>query len=137
MCRKILKVISTLVPYTMNKEQDCKINVQLRSLMNMVSMRLKLEIILFLKLYHLSEGSFFTSPYTYLQKSRLGCPWYNPCCVRMRFSHMVPITHLSSYREAFVSQSLMGIMALPWKPVGLDLSEERKLCQHWAHKLAT
>ena len=56
--------------YTMIKQQACIINVFLRRLMRVLAMRLKVEIILFIKLYHPSDGSSFTSVSTYLQKKK-------------------------------------------------------------------
>ena len=44
----------------------------------MVAMRLNLEIILFIKLYHPSDASSFTLVSTYLQNNSSGCPWSNP-----------------------------------------------------------
>jgi len=44
--------------------------------MKQVVMRIKLEIILFVKLYHTSDGSSFTSVSTYLQSNKQGGTHY-------------------------------------------------------------
>ena len=62
-------------------------------------MRLKMEIILFVKMYHPSDGSSFTSVSTYLQNNSSGYPSSNPRGVRVRASHMGPKTPLSSFNE--------------------------------------
>lgn len=56
--------------------------------MRVVPMRLKLEIILFNKMYHPSYGSSFTSVSTYLQKNRSRWPSSNTWGMRVRASHM-------------------------------------------------
>lgn len=54
-------------------------------------MRLKLDIIQFIKLQHTSDGSPFTSVSTYHQNNCLGCPLSNLQGVRVRASHIWPI----------------------------------------------
>ena len=70
-CRKICEVVGSLVSlrYTIIKQHDSIIYVLLRSLMRVVAMRLHLEVILFIKLYDPSDGSFFTSVSTYLKNN--------------------------------------------------------------------
>ena len=82
-------------------------------LMRVVTMRLKMKILLFIKLYHPSDGSSFTSVSTYLHNHSSGCPSFKPQGVRVSCSHMGPIMPLSTHREAVVSQGSMGLMPLP------------------------
>ena len=67
-------------------------------------MRLKMEIILLVKLYHPSNGSSFTSVSTYLQNKKSGCPSFTPWGVMVKSSPMGPITPLSFHREAVYSK---------------------------------
>ena len=90
--------------------------------MKVVAMRLKMDIIHFVKFYHPTNGSSLTSVSTYLQKNSSGFPLHKPRCVRLRDAHMGPNTPFSSQREAVVSQDFMGTIPLPWQPVGLDIS---------------
>ena len=66
-CRKWVEVSCTLVPirHTMFKLQAFTIVIYLGGLMGVVVMRLKTEIILFVKLFHQSDVSSFTSVSTY------------------------------------------------------------------------
>ena len=64
----------------------------------MVSMRLKMQIIFFIKIYHPSDGTAFISVSTYLETNSSGCPSSNPRGVRVRAFHMLPKMHLSSHR---------------------------------------
>ena len=138
LCRVIPKVVRLLVTlrYIMIKQQACIMDIQVGSLMRVVAMRLKMEIILFPKLYHPPDETSYISVSTYLQNSSV-CQSFNPLSVRVRASHMGPIWPLSSHRELFVSQGLMGIMPLPWKPGGLDHLEGRKFQIFQAHLLST
>ena len=56
--------------------------------MRVVAMRLKLEIILFRKLHHPSDGSSFTSVSTYFQKNSSGRPSSNTRCAKVRTYQM-------------------------------------------------
>ena len=80
-----------------------------------------MEIILLVKLYHTSDGSSFTSVSTYDQNNSSGCSPSNTHGVRVRASHMGPITHLYSHREAVVLQGSMGVLPLPWQHFGHEL----------------
>ena len=91
-----------------------------------MAIRLYMEIILFFKVYHPSNGSSFTLVSTYFQNNSLGCQWSNPRGVIVTFYHMGPITPLSSHREPIVSQGFMGIIPFPGQPICLDLSEGRQ-----------
>ena len=139
MCREIPKVAGSLftLKYIMTKWQDSIINVLLGSLSRVVAMRLKMEIILFLNLHHPSDGTSFISVSTYVQNTSSGCKLSNPRVVRVRASHMGPITPLSSHREPVVSHGLMGITPWPCKPVGLDHFEGSQLHSFWTHLLST
>ena len=97
-------------------------------LMRVLVMRLKMEIIPSVKFYHTSDESSFTSVSTNLQKNNSGCPSSNPLGVWVRTSHMGPIMHFYSHREAILFQGSMGFMPLPWQPVCWELSEGRQLC---------
>lgn len=90
-----------------------------------------MEIILSFKVYHPSYGSFFTSASTYLLKKTSGFTSSNTIFEKMRVSNLGHITHLSSYRQPVVSQSLMGVMPLLWKHGGLHLSEGRQFQTLW------
>lgn len=72
--------------------------------MRVVMMRLKMEIVLFVKLYHSSDGSSFTSVSTYLQNNISGCLSSNPWGVSVSASHMGPIMPLSSHRVFCVTR---------------------------------
>jgi len=52
-------------------------------------------------------------------------------------SHFEPITCLTSQRGSVVSQCLVGIMPLPWQPLGLTFSDGRQLHLLCAHLLST
>ena len=79
MCREITKVVCSLVTlrYMMIKQQACKMDVLLGSLMRLVAMRLKMEIILFLKLHIPSGGTSVISVSTYLQNTSSSLPLSN------------------------------------------------------------
>ena len=94
--------------YTMTQEQACIIDVKLRSLIRVVTMRLRMDMILLVKLYHPSDGSSFTSVSTYIQNNSSDFPSSIPSSGILRASHMPPNTHLSSSRVAFGPQGLMG-----------------------------
>ena len=78
------------------------------------------------KFYHTSDGSSFTSVSTYLQKKCSGLLLSNPWCVRVRASQIGSNIPFWSHSDDIVSQDFMGIMSLPWKPVGLALSDRRQ-----------
>ena len=105
--------------------------------MRVLTMRLKMEILLMVKLYCTSDGSSFTLVSTFLQNNSSGCPFSKPRGVRVRTSHMGPITHLYSQREAVVFQVSMGIMPLLWQPVGQEFSEGRQIYPLGSHLLST
>ena len=71
-----------------------------------------MEIILFVKFYHTSDGSSFTSVSTYLQNNSSGCPSYKPRCFRVSASQMCSNMPLFPHREGILSQGSMGIMSL-------------------------
>lgn len=89
--------------------------------MRVVVMRLKMEIKMFIKLYQPSDGSSLTSASIYFQKSSSGFQSFSTHGVRVRASHMGPITHLYSHREAVVLQGSMGVLPLPWQYFGHEL----------------
>lgn len=70
-----------------------------------LAMRVKMEIILFVKLYHPPERPSFTSASTYIQSYSSECPSSNPQSMRVRASHMPPNENLYSHREAAVSRA--------------------------------
>ena len=100
-------------------------------------MMLEMEKIFFLKMYHTSDATSFTSVSTYLQNNSTGCQSSNPGGVRVRVSHVLPHTHLTSHRVAVGPQGSKGIIPMPWKPIVLELSGGRQLCPLWAHLLST
>ena len=100
-------------------------------------MRLKTEIILYIKLDHISEGSHSTSISTYLQNNSSSCLMNNPENVRVRDSQMDPNKSLYYHSESVVSQGLIGTMPLLWQEGGLGISEGRQLHQLWIHLLST
>ena len=87
-------------------------------------------------MYHTSDGSSFTSISTYLQNKSSGCLSSKPQGVRVRASHMPSHKHLSSDRVTVRPQFSMGILPLPWQPVGLELIDGKPLCPLWAHLLS-
>ena len=91
--------------------------------MRVMTLRLKMEIPLMVESYHISDGSSFTQVSTSFQNNSSECPSSNPRGVRVRTSHMGPITHLYSHKEAVVLNGSMGIRTLPWQPVAFELSE--------------
>ena len=132
-------MVGSLVPlrYTMIIKETCKIDVQLSRLMRVVTMSINIEKILFVKMYHHSQGSTFTSVSTYLQNKGSVCPSFNPQIVRVRNFHLLPNTHHSSYRVAVVPQGSLGLIPLPWQPVDLELSEGSQLHPFRAPMLST
>jgi len=102
----------------------------------MVAIRIKMEVILFVKMYHPSDGTALTSVSTYLQNKSSGCPSSNPRGVRVRAPHMPPNMPLSSHRVAVGVQCSNSIIPMPWKPVGLELSERWQLRPLWDHLLS-
>ena len=74
-------------------------------LMRVVTMRLKMEITLYVKFYHTSDGLAFISVSTFLQNKCSECPKSKPPGVRLRASHMGSITPLSPHKEAVVSMA--------------------------------
>ena len=125
-CRKSIEAVRSLftVRYTMIKQQACIIHMYLSRLMRVVAMRLKMEIIFFIKLYHPPDGWSLISVSAYLQNNFSVCWSSNPHIVRLRASHMLPYMYLSTHRLAVGAQGLIGIMPFLWKPVGLDFQRE-------------
>lgn len=89
--------------YTMINEQDCIIDIKLKSLMKVVGMRLMMEVILLVKLFCQSDGSSFTPASTYLQNQRSVYPSSNSQGVRVRNYKMGLIMPISPHREVVVS----------------------------------
>ena len=138
---KRVEIISSLVTLgsSMIKRHGCIIDVKFSILMRMWSIGITIDQILSVKLYHTSNGSSFTftSVSTYLLNKSSWYPSSNPHCVRVRASHMGPIMHIYSHREAVALQGSMGIIPLLWHPLGWDLSERRQLCTLGAKLLST
>ena len=128
-CRNSLEVFCPLIPlrYHMCKHQASRIHIELGSLMRVVAMSLQMEIIVFIQEDHPSDGSSFPSTSTDLQSKSSWCPSLTSQGVRGRMSHIWPITHLFSHREIVQAQGSMGIISVPWPPLGLHLSEGRQL----------
>ena len=128
-CRNSLEVFCPRIPlrYHMCKHQASRIHIELGSLMRVVAMSLQMEIILFIQEDHKSDGSPFPSTSTFLQSKISWCPSLNSQGLRVRMSHIWPITHLFSHREIVRAQGSMGIISVPWPPLGLHLSEGRQL----------
>ena len=93
-----------------------------------VVMRLKMEIVFFVKLYQTTDWSSFTSAFAYPQNNSSRYPSSNPKILRVRASHMLPNTHISSPSVAFDPQGSMGVMCLLWQLVGMEVSGGRQLC---------
>lgn len=81
--------------------------------MRVVALSLMLEIILFIKLPHISDGSFFTSVSTYLQNKNSYGPTPNPQYMRMRASEKGSNMPLCSHREPIVAQGSISVRASP------------------------
>ena len=126
-CRNSLEVFSPLIPlrYHMCKHQASRIHIELGSLMRVVVMSLQMEIIVFIRKDHPSDGSSFPSTSTFLQSKSSWCPSLNSQGLILRMSHIWTITHLFSHREVVWAQGSMGIISVPWPPLGLHLSEGR------------
>ena len=104
--------------------------------MRVVAMSLQMEIIVFLQEDHPSDGSNFPSTSTNLQSKSSWSPSLNSQGLRVRISHIWPITHLFSHRQVVRSQGSMGIISVPWPPLRLHLSEGRQLHTHWGTKFS-
>jgi len=104
--------------------------------MRVVAMRLKMEIILVIKLYQISDGSPSISISTYLLNNSSGCLMNNPENVRVRDSQVGPNKSLNYHSEFDVLQDLIGTMPLLWEQGGLDISERRKVHPLCAHLLS-
>ena len=99
--------------------------------MRVVAMSIMMEIIFFIKMYHPSDGTAFRSVSTYLETNSSGCPLSNPQGVMGRSSNLLPNTHLSPHRMSVVISGSMGIIPLPWYPVGLKFAEGRECHPLW------
>ena len=95
--------------------------------MRVLAMSLQMEIIVFIQEEHPSDGSSFPSTSTFLQSKSSWCPSLNSQGLRLRMSHIWPITHHFSHREVVWSQGSMGIISVPWPPLALHRSEGRQL----------
>lgn len=111
---KRLEVVGSLVTlvYTIFKNHTCIIKVYLSRPMRDFALSFKTEVKLSVQLYHTREGWSFTSESRYLPKNNSGCPFSSPRFVRVRVSHLWPITHLSSQREAVVLQGYIDCHAV-------------------------
>jgi len=78
----------------------------------LVAMSLQMEIIVFIQEDHTSDGSSFPSTSTFLQSKSSWCPSLSSQGLRVRLSHIWPITHLVSHREGVCSQGSMGIISV-------------------------
>ena len=97
--RNSLEVFCPRMPlrYHMLKHQASRIHIYLGSLMRVVAMSLQMEIIVFIQEDHPSDGSSFPSTSTYLQSKSSWCPSLNSQGLRVRMSHIWPITPLFSH----------------------------------------
>jgi len=127
--RKSIEVFCPLMPlrYNMLKLQASRVHIELGSLMRVVAMSLQMEIIVFIQEEHPSDGSSSPSTLIFLQSKSSWCPSLNSQCLRLRMSHIWPITHLFSHRESVRAQGSMGILSVPWPLLALHLSEGRQL----------
>ena len=82
--------------------QASRIHIYLGILRRVVAMRLQMEIILFIKEDQQSDGSSFPSTSTYLQSKSSWCPSLNSQGLRVRMSHIWPITLLFSHRKNMI-----------------------------------
>ena len=103
--------------------------------MRVVAMSLQMEIIVFIQEDHPSDGSSFPSTSTDLQSKSSWCPSLNSQGLRVRMSHIWPITHLFSHRERVRAQGSMGILSVPWPLLALHLSKEGN-STHWGTQLS-
>ena len=78
--------------------------------MRVVIMRIRMEVIFFVKIYHTSDGKTFRSVPTYLQKNISDCASSNPRSVRAGASHDCQLTHTTSHRVAVVTLCFMSFM---------------------------
>ena len=92
----------------MFKHQASRIHIELGSLMRVVARSLQMEIIVFIQEDHPSGGSSFPSTSTDLQSKSSGCPSFNSQGLRVRLSHIWPITLLFSHREVVLGTRLHG-----------------------------
>ena len=76
--------------------------------MIVVAIRIKMEIILLIKMYHTSDATSFTSVSTYFQNNSTGCQSSNPQGVRVRASNVLSHMHLISHRVAVGPQGSMA-----------------------------
>ena len=127
--RNSLEVFCPLMPlrYHMLKHQASRIHIELGSLRRVVAMRLQREIRVFIQEDHPSDGSSFPSTSTYLQSKSSWWPSLNSQGLRLRMSHLWPITHFIPQGEFVWAQGPMGIITVPWLPLALHLSEGRQL----------
>jgi len=128
-CRNSLEWFCPVIPlrYHMFQHQARRIHIYLGILRRVVAMSLQMEIIVFIKEEHPFDGSSFLSTSTYLQSKSSWCPSLNSQGLRVRMSHIWPITHLYSHRESVRAQGSMGIISVPWPLLALSLSERRQL----------
>ena len=128
-CRNSFEVFCPRIPlrYHMFKHQASIIHIYLGSLWRVVAISLQMEIILFIKEDQQSDGSSFPSTSTDLQSKSSWCPSLNSQGLRVRMSHIWPITHLFSHRESVRAQGSMGIISVPKPLLALHLSEGRQL----------
>lgn len=66
--------------------------------MRVMAMRLKMEIIDFIKMFYPYDGRAFSSVSTYMKTNISVCPWSNPQGVRVRFCPYCP-KHTSDLTE--------------------------------------
>ena len=125
--RKKIEVFGSQVPlrYTMMKLQDCKTDIQLGRLMRVVAMRIKIEVIFFVKMCHPSDRTTFISVSTYLQNNSSGCPLSNSRGVRVRASHLCQYATLIS-QSGSCDIMLDGLHPIAMK-TGWHVTSRRKL----------
>ena len=88
----------------MCRHQASRIHIELGSLMRVVARSLQMEIIVFIQEDHPSGGSSLPSTSTDLQSKSSWCPSLNSQGLRVRMSHIWPITYLFSQRGCLVTR---------------------------------
>ena len=89
------------------------------------------EMIFFIQMYNLSDGTEFRSVSTYWRPTSQVA--HRPTLkVWVNIFHLLPNMDLSSYRVAVVTPGSMCVIPLLWHLVGLEILEQRKFSPLWA-----
>ena len=102
-----------ILRYRMMNLQAYVMDFCFSSVMRIVAMRVKMEIIFFIQIYNPFDRTAFRSVSTYFETNSSGCTSSNPRGLRVRPSHLLPNTHLPSNILAVVTKGSMNIIPLP------------------------